>query len=175
PEALSFDEAGCLTATWLTAYRMLFTKSGLTPGDTVLVQGAGGGVSAALIRLATAGGIRTWVTSRTAEKRQAALDMGADAAFPHRASLPAPVDAVMESVGRATWAHSIRSLRAGGTVVVTGATTGGTPPALLNRIFWNELRVVGSTSGTLEELRKLIAFMERENLRPDIDSVFHHS
>ncbi|MGW3135046.1 zinc-binding dehydrogenase [Streptomyces sp. NPDC001139] len=168
PPEFSHEEASCLSATWLTAYRMLFTKSGLRPGDTVLIQGAGGGVSTALIRLARAGGFRTWVTGRTEAKRDAALQMGADAVFQSGRSLPEPVDAVMESVGAATWSHSIRSVRPGGTIVVTGATTGGAPPAYLNRIFWQELRIVGSTSGTLDELRALTRFMVANGLRPDI-------
>ncbi|SEG95462.1 D-arabinose 1-dehydrogenase, Zn-dependent alcohol dehydrogenase family [Nonomuraea solani] len=168
PEEFSDAEAACLTGTWLTAYRMLFTKSGLRPGDTVLVQGAGGGVATALIRLAAAAGLRVWVTSRSEAKREAALRLGAHTALPARAPVPEPVDAVMESVGQATWAHSLRSVRPGGTIVVTGATTGGDPPAYLNRLFWNELRVVGSTSGTPEELDRLIRFMLQHDLRPDI-------
>jgi NADPH:quinone reductase-like Zn-dependent oxidoreductase len=168
PPEFSYSECACLTGTWLTAYRMLFNKSGLRPGDTVLVQGAGGGVSTALIRLAHAAGIRVWVTSRTEAKRAAALALGADAAFPAGAPLPAPVDGVMESVGKATWAHSLRAARPGGTIVVTGATTGADPPAHLTRVFWQELRIVGSTSGTMDELRRLIEFMRVHRLRPDI-------
>jgi len=168
PPEFTHAEAACVTGTWLTAYRMLFTKSGLTPGDTVLVQGAGGGVSTALIRLARAAGFRVWVTSRSAEKRAAAERLGAHAAFGSGRPLPEPVDAVMESVGRATWSHTLRSVRPGGTVVVTGATSGADPIAHLNRIFWNELRVIGSTSGTLDELRRLLALMTEHGLRPDI-------
>ncbi|MEU3520619.1 zinc-binding dehydrogenase [Streptomyces sp. NPDC006654] len=168
PPEFSYAEAACVTGTWLTAYRMLFTKSGLTPGDTVLIQGAGGGVSTALTRLARAAGFRVWVTSRSEEKRAAAVRLGAHAAFPSGRPLPEPVDAVMESVGRATWAHTVRAVRPGGTIVITGATTGADPIAHLNRIFWNELRVVGSTSGTLDELRRLVAFMVQHDLRPDI-------
>jgi NADPH:quinone reductase-like Zn-dependent oxidoreductase len=168
PEEFTFAEAACLTATWLTAYRMLFTKSGLRPGDTVLIQGCGGGVATALISLARAAGLRVWATSRTEAKRRAALDLGAHATFPSCAPLPEPVDAVMESVGRATWTHSLRALRPGGTIVVTGATTGADPVAHLNRIFWQELRILGSTAGTMEELRSLVQFMRLHRLRPHI-------
>ncbi|MGW0931432.1 zinc-binding dehydrogenase [Streptomyces sp. NPDC002644] len=167
-EYFSAAEAACLPATWLTAYRMLFTKSGLRPGDTVLVQGAGGGMSEALIQLASAAGFRVWATSRSPAKREAARALGAETTFPTGAPLPAPVDAVMESVGRATWSHSLRALRPGGTVVVTGATTGADPPALLNRIFWQELRVLGSTSGSPGELDHLVTFMRRKRLKPTV-------
>src|SRR6476660_66958 len=80
PESLSFEEAACLPTAWLTAYRMLFVKAAAQPGQTVLVQGAGGGVAAAAIALGRAGGFRAWVTSRSQEKQQRALDLGADSA-----------------------------------------------------------------------------------------------
>ena len=114
PAELTFEEAACLPTAWLTAYRMLFVNSATRPGDTVLVQGAGGGVSTAAIALARAAGLRVWVTSRTPEKRARAVELGAHAAFEPGARLPERVDAVLESVGQATWAHSVRSLRPGG-------------------------------------------------------------
>ncbi|MFD6315268.1 zinc-binding dehydrogenase [Streptomyces nigra] len=168
PQDFSHTEAACVTVTWLTAYRMLFTKSGLRPGDTVLIQGAGGGVSTALTRLARAAGFRVWVTSRSESKRKAAEHLGAHAAFGSGERLPEPVDAVMESVGRATWHHSLKSVRPGGTIVVTGATSGADANAHLFRMFWNELTVVGSTNGTLDELNLLLSFMRLHGLRPDI-------
>src|SRR5664279_4067726 len=96
PASLSWVEAACLPTAWLTAYRMLFTQSGLKPGDTVLVQGAGGGVSTALIRLGSAAGFRVWVTSRDDAKRARAVELGAAQAFDSGARLPERVDAVME-------------------------------------------------------------------------------
>jgi NADPH:quinone reductase-like Zn-dependent oxidoreductase len=114
PASLSFEEAACLPTAWLTAYRMLFTNSGLAPGGTVLVQGAGGGVATALVVLGRAAGLRVWVTSRSEEKRAQALVLGAHEAFEPGARLPDRVDAVMETVGAATWSHSLRSLRPGG-------------------------------------------------------------
>ena len=124
PAGLSFVEAACLPTAWLTAYRMLFTQSGLQPGDTVLVQGAGGGVATALIVLARAAGLRVCATSRDEDKRARALEIGAHEAFESGARLPRMVDAVMETVGAATWSHSVKSLRPGGTIVVSGATSG---------------------------------------------------
>jgi NADPH:quinone reductase-like Zn-dependent oxidoreductase len=171
PAELSAVEAACLPTAWLTAYRMLFVKSGLRPGQTVLVQGSAGGVASALIALGRAGGFRVWVTGRTEPKRAAALDLGAHAAFEPGARLPDRVDAVMETVGEATWAHSLKSLRPGGTVVVSGATSGADPPADLRRVFFRQLSVVGSTMGTRAELAALMAFLVATGVRPTVDTV----
>jgi NADPH:quinone reductase-like Zn-dependent oxidoreductase len=169
PASLSFAEAACLPTAWLTAYRMLFTNGDLKPGQTVLVQGGTGGVSSAAIALARAAGARVWATARTDAKCAAALDIGAHAAFASGERLPEPVDVVIETVGEATWAHSVRSLRPGGTIVISGATTGANPPAILNRIFFLQLRVHGSTMGTRAELGQLLTFLDSTGLRPRID------
>ena len=169
PAELSFEEASCLPTAWLTAYRMLFTRGGLAPGQTVLVQGAGGGVSTALIVLGHAAGLRVWVTGRSEQKRADAVQLGADEAFEAGARLPERVDAVMETVGEATWAHSVRALKPGGVVVVSGATSGDAPPAELRRIFFLQLSVVGSTMGTRDELERLIELCVSKDVRPVID------
>jgi NADPH:quinone reductase-like Zn-dependent oxidoreductase len=171
PAALSFEEAACLPTAYLTAYRMLFEKSGVQPGATVLVQGAGGGVATALILLGRASGYRMWVTSRTEAKRERALKLGADQAFPAGARLPERVDVVMESVGQATWAHSVRSLRPGGRIVICGATSGDAPPAELTRVFFTQLSVTGSTMGTRDQLARLARYCEQTGVRPVIDRV----
>jgi NADPH:quinone reductase-like Zn-dependent oxidoreductase len=169
PESLTWAEAACLPTAWLTAYRMLATRSGLRAGDTVLVQGAGGGVATALVSLARAMGLRVWVTSRTEAKREHALAIGAHAAFETGARLPARVDAVMETVGAATWSHSLKSLKPGGRIVVSGATSGLNPPADLARVYFLQLSVVGSTMGTLDELRRLIELCDATGVRPLVD------
>ena len=171
PPGLSFEEAACLPTAWLTAYRMLFTNSGVQPGGTVLVQGAGGGVATALIVLGRAAGFRVWVTSRSEEKRAQALALGAAEVFESGARLPDRVDAVMETVGAATWSHSLRSLRPGGSLVVSGATSGSDPSADLNRVFFLQLRVVGSTMGDRQELANLAELCEVTGVRPVIDTV----
>jgi len=171
PAALSFAEAACLPTAYLTAYRMLFTRADLKPGATVLVQGAGGGVATALILLGRAAGYRIWATSRSEAKRDRAVELGADLVFPAGARLPERVDAVMETVGEATWAHSLRALRPGGTLVISGATSGSMPPADLSRIFFLQLSVVGSTMGTRDELAQLVRFCELTGVRPLIDRV----
>ncbi|MDX3078322.1 zinc-binding dehydrogenase [Streptomyces sp. NPDC088354] len=172
PKELSFEEAACLPTAWLTAYRMLFTNAGVRPGDSVLVQGAGGGVATAAIVLAKAAGLRVFATSRDEAKRKRAEDLGADAAFEPGARLPRRVDAVIETVGAATWSHSVKSLRPGGTLVISGATSGPNPPAAeLNRIFFLELKVVGSTMGTKDELEDLLSFCAVTGVRPVVDTV----
>ncbi|MGV9381370.1 zinc-binding dehydrogenase [Nonomuraea sp. NPDC003707] len=171
PAGLGFEHAACLPTAWLTAYRMLFDKAGLEPGSTVLVQGAGGGVATALIALGRAGGYRVWATSRSEEKRARALELGADQVFEPGARLPERVDAVMETVGQATWDHSLKSLKPGGRIVVSGATSGAVPPADLNRVFFLQLSVVGSTMGTREQLGRLAVFLEQTGVRPVVDRV----
>jgi len=170
PASLSFEEASCLPTSWLTAYRMLYVQGGLRPGQSVLVQGAGGGVATALITLARAGGLQVFATSRDEAKRARALEIGAHAAYETGARLPERVDAVMETVGAATWTHSLRSLRPGGTVVISGATSGPNPDNTeLNRIFFLQLRVIGSTMGTSRELGQLVSFLDATGTRPLID------
>jgi NADPH:quinone reductase-like Zn-dependent oxidoreductase len=171
PSALSYTEAACLPTAYLTAYRMLFTRSGLQPGATILVQGAGGGVATALVVIGRAAGFRVWATSRDEEKRRRALELGADQVFASGDRLPGRVDAVMESVGQATWAHSLRALKPGGRIVVCGATSGAVPPADLNRVFFLQLSVVGSTMGTRDELERLAVFLEQTGVRPKIDRI----
>jgi NADPH:quinone reductase-like Zn-dependent oxidoreductase len=181
PQGLSSAEAACLPTAYLTAYRMLFTKAALRPGDTVLIQGAGGGLSTAAQCLALAAGLRVIVSSRSEAKRQAALDRGAHhvvatgrEAVSQVLSLTdgEGVDAVIESVGEATWATSLRVLRRGGAIVVAGATAGSDPPSDLRRVFWRQLRVLGSMMGTRSELASLLSLVETAQLHPLIDSTF---
>jgi len=170
PATLSYEEAACLPTAWLTAYRMLFVQGGLEPGQSVLVQGAGGGVATALITLARAGGLQVFATSRDEAKRAKALEIGAHATYETGERLPDRVDAVMETVGAATWTHSLRSLRPGGTLVISGATSGPNPDNTeLNRIFFLQLRVIGSTMGTSTELGRLVSFLDATGTKPLID------
>lgn len=169
PAELSFAEAACLPTAWLTAYRMLFTRGNVVPGETILVQGAGGGVATALIVLASAAGVRVFATSRDEEKRTRAVDLGAAEAFETGARLPERVDAVMETVGDATWDHSIKSLKPGGRIVICGATNGMKATQDLARTFFLQLSVIGSTMGTRDELERLTRFLVGRDLEPLID------
>lgn len=179
PDGLTAVAAACLPTAYLTAYRMLFTKARLRPGGTVLVQGASGGVATAAVLLGRAGGLRVIASSRDEGKRAAAVALGASAAVPsergaHRAVLALTdgrgVDAVLETVGEPTWDMSLRSLRPGGCVVVAGATGGGDPPAQLNRVFWRQLSVIGSTMGTRAELEALVALAASGVVAPLVDA-----
>lgn len=171
PADLSFEEAACLPTAWLTAYRMLFTRAELRPGQRVLIQGAGGGVATAAIRLARAAGLHVSVTSRDEQKLERARELGAHVTVGSGERLPDRVDAVVETVGEATWSHSLRSLEPGGVIVVAGATSGMNPPADLARVFFRQLRIVGSTMGTRDELVKLVRMLEATGVRPLIDDV----
>ena len=172
PAELSWEQAACLPTASLTAYRMLFTNAGVQPGDTVLVQGAAGGVATALVQLGSAAGLRMWVTSRDAAKGEAAVALGALHAFDSGARLPERVDAVMETVGAATWSHSVNSLRPGGRIVISGATSGDAPAkAELTKIFFKQLQVIGSTMGTRDELERLTKFVVAQSIQPKIDRV----
>ncbi|RTL62251.1 MAG: Zn-dependent oxidoreductase [Pseudonocardiaceae bacterium] len=168
PAGLSAAHAAVMGTAWLTAYRMLFTKSRLRPGQTMLVQGASGGVSTALVQLGRAAGMRVWVTGRSEEKRALAEKLGAHATFESGARLPERVDAVFESVGEATWAHSMKSLRPGGAIIVCGATSGPQPGADLQRLFFLQLRVEGSTMGTRDELADLLKFVANAGIVPEV-------
>lgn len=170
PTGMSWEHAACLSTAWLTAYRMLFTNAGVQPGATVLVQGAGGGVATALVRLGAAAGLRVWATSRDASKRARALELGAADVFEPGARLPDRVDAVLDTVGAAVWRHSIKSLVSGGTLVTAGATSGDPSRTELNDIFFRQLRVVGSTMGNRSELERLARFVSERGIEPVIDS-----
>jgi NADPH:quinone reductase-like Zn-dependent oxidoreductase len=168
PAGLADTAAAVMGTAWLTAYRMLFTKSGLRPGQRMLVQGASGGVATALIQLGSAAGMTVWVTGRSEAKRALAERLGAHETFEPGARLPARVDAVFETVGEATWAHSMRALKPGGVIVCSGATAGSNPGADLQRLFFLQLRVEGSTMGTRQELVDLLNFVASHDIRPQI-------
>jgi NADPH:quinone reductase-like Zn-dependent oxidoreductase len=168
PPELSFEHAACLPTAWLTAFRMLFVVAGAEAGTTVLVQGAGGGVSTAVTMLGAAAGVRVWVTGRSEDKRARAVDLGADQAFEPGARLPERVDAVLETVGVATWAHSTKAVRPGGTIVVAGMTSGTNPPLDIERLYLANLRIIGTTMGTRTELDALVRFCAEHAIRPPI-------
>jgi NADPH:quinone reductase-like Zn-dependent oxidoreductase len=170
PAELTFAEAACLPTAWLTAYRALFTSAALRPGDTVLVQGAGGGFATAAMVLGRAAGLRVWVTSRDHRRAERAVWLGAHQGFEHGARLPERVDAVLDSVGAATWSHSVNSLKPGGRLVTVGTTSGAElRSAELTKIFFKPLQVVGSTMGTRAEFASLLQFLVATGVRPVID------
>ena len=181
PDSVSFVQAAALPTAYLTAYRMLFTRAALRPGETVLVHGATGGVATATILLGRVAGLDVISTSRDPAKRAEALRLGARAALGTdresskelaRMTGGDGVDAVIETVGEPTWEFSLRAVRIDGTIVVAGATAGPNPPAQLHRIFWRHTRILGSTMGTRAELTKLVGMVASGSLDPLVGGVF---
>jgi NADPH:quinone reductase-like Zn-dependent oxidoreductase len=181
PDSVDFTTAATLPTAYLTVYRMLFTRAQLRPGDTVLVHGATGGVATATILLARAAGVDVISTSRDEAKRATALQLGAKAALGtdrdaskqlQQLTGGRGVDAVIETVGEATWEFSLRAVKIDGAIVVAGATAGFNPPAQLHRVFWRHTRILGSTMGTRAELEKLVAMTASRTLEPLIGETF---
>lgn len=172
--------AAALGVAYLTAWRMVFGKVALQPGATVLVQGAGGGVSLAAVQLARMAGYRVLATTTGAEKLRFFSDLGVEAIDYAESPVSkavlavtdgAGVDLVIDNVGAATWDQSLRAARRGGAIVTCGATTGGAPSADLQRLFVRQLSVHGSTMGSIAEFRNLIACFEAGRFAPRIDSI----
>lgn len=174
PAELTFAEAACLPTAWLTAYRMLTTRGRLEADGAVLVQGAGGGVATAAVLLARALGARVYATSRDATKRSRIAELGATA-LDSGARLPERVDVVVETVGEATFEHSMKCAKPGGRIVVSGATSGHLPKVNLRRMFALQLEILGSSMGTPDELADLMTLLAKTGVRPVIDSVIPFS
>jgi len=181
PDGLSFEEAAAFPLVFETAYRMLVTKASLQPGEWVLIWGIGSGVATAALAIAKALGAQAVVTSSSETKLARARELGADATVDHATEdVPARVreltgggaHVVVEHVGEATWARSLASARAGGRIVVCGATSGPNPPAALHRIWWRELEIYGSTMGTPADFQGAYDLIAAGRARPVVDSVF---
>ena len=171
PEGISALDASVLGTTWLTAYRTLFTKSSLEPGETLLVQGASGGMSTALIQLSRAAGFEVWATSRTAKGRELAEKLGAHRTFNSNEKLPRKVQAVVDNIGPASWEHSMASVARGGTIVITGVTTGLNVTLPLLSMLGDQITVRGSIMGTLQDMKNLISFIVGAGIKPEIGQV----
>jgi NADPH:quinone reductase-like Zn-dependent oxidoreductase len=171
PKGLSTVSAAVLGIAWLTAYRMLFTKSGLSAGQTMLVQGSSGGVTTALTQMGSVAGMRVWCTGRTAKKSDLGLKLGAERAFSSGEELPEKVDAVFDTSGEATWEHSINSTKAGGTIVTCGGHSGRSIPIEVGKVFVQQLNIRGSYLGTLQEFKDLIAFVIAKSIKPHVGLV----
>ena len=182
PDGLSFEEAAAFPLVFETAYRMLVTRAALREGEWVLIWGIGSGVATASFAVAKALGARTLVTSSSDEKLERARELGADAVVNHESGDVAAAvkeatdghgaDVVVEHVGEATWKASLQAARQHGRVVVCGATSGANPPASLNRIWWKQLSVLGSTMGTKEDFEGAYELVASGRARPIVDRVF---
>ncbi len=182
PDELSFEEAAAFPLVFETAYRLLVTKAQLREGEWVLLWGIGSGVALAGLEIAKALGARALVTSSSDEKLERARALGADATVNHvtgdvrsaveEATEGKGVEVVLEHVGEATWQTSLQSARAGGRIVVCGATSGPNPPAALHRIWWKQLTIYGSTMGTREDFEAAYELVKSGRAKPVVDSVF---
>ncbi|MGD9252569.1 MAG: zinc-binding dehydrogenase [Holophagae bacterium] len=180
PTHLSWEEAAAFGLTYLTAWRMLVNRGRLHPGETVLIHGIGGGVSLACLQLARLSGARTIVTSRDQEKLDRAAALGADECLPADDQVARAVrdltgkrgaDVVVDSVGEATWMTSLKAAAKGGRIVTCGATSGPNPAEEIRLIFWNQLSIIGSTMGSREDWRQLVAAVNAHQMRPVVDQV----
>jgi zinc-binding alcohol dehydrogenase/oxidoreductase len=181
PDGVSFEEAAAFPLVFETAYRMLVTRAGLVPGEWVLIWGIGGGVATAAMAIAKALGGRVIVTSSSDAKLERARELGADATVNHSTDdvvarvkelTGGGADIVVDDVGEATWKRTLDAARAGGRVVVCGATTGPNPPAALHRVWWKQLSILGSTMGTLDDFRGAYELVAEGRARPVIDRIF---
>jgi len=181
PDDADLVAAGALMTGHLTAWRMLFGKKTLQPGESVLIVGIGGGVAVACLQLAKLAGARVFVTSSSDAKIERAIALGASGGVNYRKDRVSyailqmsngGVDMVIDSVGEASWGESLRSLRRGGRLVTCGATTGSNPPADLQRLFIRQLEIYGSTGGSLGEFRQLLDVFNRGLIKPVVDATF---
>jgi NADPH:quinone reductase-like Zn-dependent oxidoreductase len=171
PAGMSFADAACLPTAWLTAYRMLTGPGRVEHAESVLVQGAGGGVATAAVVLAAALGKRVYATSRDAAKRDRIAALGATA-IASGARLPERVDVVIETVGEATFEHSMKCAAPGARIVVCGATSGHRATVDLRRVFAMQLEILGATMGTRDDLVALLDLCEERGIRPVVDSTY---
>jgi NADPH:quinone reductase-like Zn-dependent oxidoreductase len=173
PPNMSIETAAVLGIAWLTAYRMIFTRSGLKKGDTMLVQGSTGGVATALIQLGRAAGMTVWTTGRTEEKRALALKLGAHRTFPSGGALPEKVAAVFDMSGEHTFKHSMECLAPGGTLVNCGLHSGGMFAEVdLMKLFTQGISIHGVYAGNKEEFESLVRFVSEKGIVPYVGAVF---
>lgn len=182
PDDADLVSAGALMTGHLTAWRMVFGKRALRAGETVLIVGIGSGVAVACLQLVVMAGARAIVTSSSDAKLARALELGASAGINYKREKVSArvqeltggegVDMVLESSGQDSWSESLKSLRRGGRLVTCGATTGSNPGADLQRMFIRQLEVYGSTGGSFEEFRQVVALFARGAIRPVIDRTF---
>ncbi|RWZ60351.1 NAD(P)-dependent alcohol dehydrogenase [Halobacillus fulvus] len=177
PEHLSFEEAGVLPLAALTAYRALFTRGKLTKGETVMLPGIGSGVLTFALKYAKAVGARVIVTSRSKQKQKDALELGADVAIDtesdwKEALKEERIDLLIESIGEATFNKSLDIIRKGGTIVTFGATTDDNIQMNIRSFFYGQYNLLGSTMGSAEEFREMLAFVAEHQIKPQLDRIF---
>jgi zinc-binding alcohol dehydrogenase/oxidoreductase len=181
PRGLSFEQAAALPLAGVTAHRALFGRGALRPGETVAVLGAGSGVSTFAVALARLAGARVLVTSSSEDKLARARELGADdgvlytdADWPERLRALTPggagADLVVDSAG--TWADSLGALRAGGRLVVLGATAADAATLAVRPFFFGQFSILGTTMGSPRDFAALLALVDANpSCAPVVDSV----
>jgi zinc-binding alcohol dehydrogenase/oxidoreductase len=160
PASRTWEECAAYPLAYLTAYRML-RRARLRSGQHLLVVGIGSGVSCAALALGRHMGATVYATSRSEAKRAEALEMGAVGVFDSAdTKWGVQADVVVESVGPATWEQSVRSLKAGGRLVVCGGTSGNNVEISLPRLFFKQYEIIGSTMGSYEEFAALTKLID---------------
>ncbi len=182
PDSLDYKQAASVPLVFLTAFHMLTGRASLRPGNTVLVLGANSGVGIAAIQLAKLFQATVITTAGSEEKMAKARELGADFVINHyeqniseevkKITSRAGVDIVVEHVGPATWEHSLKSLKPGGTLVTCGATTGPQVGFDLRFVFSRQLSILGSYMGTMGELNEVLKHVFSGKLKPVVDRVF---
>lgn len=182
PAHLSVEEAATLSLTFVTAWRMLMSRACVRPGESVLIHGIGGGVALAALQWAKRIGAEVVVTSSSDEKLARAAEMGADHTINYTQedvvervrtiTSGRRVDVVVDSVGAATWGLNFGVVRRGGRIATCGVTTGPKAETNLQALYWNQVRVLGSTMGSAEDYRQMLRAVTVNQLRPVVDAVF---
>ena len=182
PPDLSFEQAAAFPLVYITVWRMLVTNAQLKPGEHVLILGIGGGVATAALQMAAHIGTHIIVTSSSDEKLEKAKTLGSEHGINYknadfakevrRLTGKRGVDVVVDCVGGDGWIKSLASLAKGGRLVTCGATAGANPPTDIRRIFWNNLKIFGSTLGDRAEFQEVLNFMEASRTKPVVDQVF---
>ncbi len=177
PAFLSWEEAAVLPLAALTAYRVLFSRANISKEDTILLPGIGSGVLTFALKFAKAVGARVLVTSRSKEKQEEALSLGADLAIDTESDWDEQlqqesVDVVIESIGKATFEKSLGIVRRGGTIVTFGATTEDKVEIDIRKFFYGQYNLLGSTMGSREEFREMLQFVEEQRIKPELDKMF---
>lgn len=182
PEGISFEEAAAFPLTYLTSWHMLIKRAKLSPGEDVLIIGAGSGIGAAAVQIARLTGARVFATAGTDEKCEHARAIGAEIVINHyKGDFPQAVkevtngrgvDVVYEHVGPATWDKSIASLAKKGRLITCGATTGPEVKIDLRYLFMKEQSILGSFMGTRSELLHITKLIGEKKLKPVIDSTY---
>ena len=181
PDGVPWEVAGSASLVFQTAWRMLVTRAELGPTDSVLVLGASGGVGHAAVQIANHVGSEVYATASTEEKLEYAEELGADHVVDYTETNYADeirsmtgkrgVDVVVDHVAGESWEDSLRSLAKGGRLVTCGATAGARPQTNVNRIFWNQLSVVGSTMATPGEVDDVLSLVWDGTFEPRIREV----